>query len=85
MAKEYYEIADLKTSPFYNNTTVGRVVTLNSPSVSIRNAAGIYIEPLDNERNYNMRTVKVFDPSGTLLFELTMHAAAHLETGGIDD
>jgi hypothetical protein len=85
MAKSYYEIADLKTSPFYNNTTVGRDVTLNSPSVSIRNAAGIYIEPLDNERNYNMRTVKVFDPSGTLLFEMTMHAAAHLETGGIDD
>ena len=85
MAKQYYEIADLKTSPFYNNTTVGRDVTLSTPSVSIHNAAGIYIEPLDNERNYNMRTVKVFDPSGTLLFEMTMHAASHLETGGIAD
>ena len=85
MAKQYYEIADLKTSPFYNNTTVGRDVTLATPSVSIRNAAAIYVEPLDKERNYNMRTVKVFDPSGSLLFEMTMHAAAHLETGGIDD
>ena len=85
MAKQYYEIADLKTSPFYNNTTVGRDVTLATPSVSIRNAAGIYIEPLDTGRNYNMRIVKVFDPSGSLLFEMTMHAAAHLETGGIDD
>ena len=85
MAKEYYEIADLKTSPFYNNTTVGRDVTLSTPSVSIRNAAAIYVEPLDKERNYNMRTVKVFDPSGTLLFEMTMHAASHLETGDIDD
>ena len=85
MAKQYYEIADLKTSPFYNNTTVGRDVTLATPSVSIRNAAAIYVEPLDKERNCNMRIVKVFDPSGTLLFEMTMHAASHLETGGIDD
>jgi hypothetical protein len=85
MAKEYYEIADLKTSPFYNNTTVGRDVTLATPSVSIRNAAGIYVEPFDVERNYNMRTVKVFDPSGSLLFEMTLHAATRLETGGIED
>ncbi len=85
MAKQYYEIADLKTSPFYNNTMVGRDVTLATPSVSISNAAGIYVEPLDKERNYNTRVVKVFDPSGATLFEMTMHAAAHLETGGIDD
>ena len=85
MAKEYYEIADLKTSPFYINTTVGRDVTLATPSVSIHNAAGIYVEPLDKKRNYNMRSVKVFDPSGVLLFEMTVHAATHLETGDIDD
>tara|TARA_A100001391_G_scaffold25592_1_gene13851 strand:- start:123 stop:380 length:258 start_codon:yes stop_codon:yes gene_type:complete len=85
MAKEYYEIADLKTSPFYNNSSIGRDVTLSTPSISIRNAAGIYVEPLDKERNYNMRTVKVFDPSGSLLFEMTLHAATHLETGDIDD
>ena len=85
MAKEYYEIADLKTSPFYTNTTVGRDITLATPSISVRNAAGIFVEPLDKERNYNTRIVKVFDRSGTLLFEMTMHAAAHLEKGDIDD
>ena len=85
MAKKYYEIADLKTSPFYNNTTVGRDVTLETPSISIRTAEDHNVEPLAAERNYNMRTVKVFDPSGTLLFEMTMHAASHLETGDTDD
>ncbi len=84
MAKEYYEIADLKTSPFYNNTTVGRDVTLSTPSISIRNAAGVYVEPYDKERNYNMRTIKVVDPSGAVLFEMTMHAAARIETGDDD-
>ena len=85
MAKEYLEIADLKMTPWQDRSTVGRDVTLSTPSVSIRNAAGVYVEPLDKERNYNMRTVKVVDPSGAVLFEMTMHAASHLETGGIDD
>ena len=81
MTKEYYEIRDLEKSPFYDTTNVvGRCVTLSTPSVSIRNAAGVYVEPLDKERNYNMRTVKVVDPSGAVLFEMTMHAATRMET-----
>ena len=85
MAKEYFEIADLKMSPWQDLTKIGRDVTLSTPSVSIRNAAGVYVEPLDKERNYNMRTVKVVDPSGAVLFEMTMHAASHLETDAADD
>jgi len=85
MAKEYYEIADLKKSPFYSSSMVGRDVTLSTPSISIRNAAGVYVEPLDKERNYNMRTVKVVDPSGAVLFEMTMHAATRMETDADDD
>ena len=80
MAKEYYEIADLKKSPFYSSSTIGRDVTLSTPSISIRNAAGVYVEPLDKERNYNMRTVKVVAPSGAVLFEMTMHAATQIES-----
>tara|TARA_Y100000592_G_scaffold19998_1_gene30687 strand:+ start:6502 stop:6819 length:318 start_codon:yes stop_codon:yes gene_type:complete len=45
------------------------------PTVSVRNAAGIYVEPLDKEYGYNIRTVKVVDPDGEILFEMTMHAA----------
>ena len=84
MAKEYYEIADLKKAPYYSSSTVGRDVTLSTPSISIRNAAGVYVEPYDKERNYNMRTIKVVDPSGMVLFEMTMHAAARIETGDDD-
>ena len=80
MDKEYYEIADLKKAPFYSSSTIGRDVTLSTPSISIRNAAGVYVEPLDKERNYNMRTVKVVDPSGAVLFEMTMHAATQIES-----
>ncbi len=85
MSKEYFEIADLKMSPWQDRSTVGRDVTLSTPSVSIRNAAGVYVEPLDKERNYNMRTVKVVDPSGAVLFEMTMHAATRMETNEDDD
>ena len=76
MTKEYYEIRDLEKSPFYDTTNVvGRCVTLSTPSVTIRNAAGVFVEPFDKENNYNIRSVKVVDPSGQVLFEVSMHAA----------
>jgi hypothetical protein len=82
MDKKYYKIADLEKSPhYYGSGSIGRDVTLSTPCVSIHKVAGIYVEPLDNDHGYNMRMVRVFDPSGTLLFEMTLHAAAHLETG----
>jgi len=76
MAKnDYVTIQDLSDNPYKTRHEVGPGISISNPSISIRDAAGIYVEPLDDERNYNMRRIKIVDSAGFVLFEVNVSAA----------
>ena len=75
MAYDYHTLQDLSDNPYKTRHEVGPGVSISNPSISIRDAAGIYVEPLDGERNYNMRRIKIVDTAGMVLFEINVSAA----------
>lgn len=77
---DYVTLQDLSDNPYKTRHEVGPGVSISNPSISIRDAAGIYVEPLDGERNYNMRRIKIVDTAGMVLFEINVSAARKPDT-----
>tara|TARA_R100001163_G_C4983842_1_gene138995 strand:- start:363 stop:635 length:273 start_codon:yes stop_codon:yes gene_type:complete len=82
MARQYCTIKDVEKEPYHNTTDIlGEGVTITKPKttplVSVRNVAGVFIEPAEQmeKYKYTMRGIKLVDPEGNILFEITMHAA----------
>ena len=82
MARQYCTIKDVEKQPYQSKTEIlaeGILLTQPkpAPTVSVRNVAGVYIEPAEEMEKYayTMRDIKLVDPDGNILFEITMHAA----------
>lgn len=72
---DYVTLQDLSDNPYKTRHEVGPGISISNPSISVSDAAGIYLEPLDDERNYNMRRIKIVDSAGYVLFEINVTAA----------
>ena len=77
---DYVTLQDLSDNPYKTRHEVGPGASISNPSISIRDAAGIYVEPLDDDRNYNMRRIKIVDTAGMVLFEINVSAARKPDT-----
>ena len=82
MVKEYHIIRDVENEPYHNTTDdLGGGITITkpktTPSVNVRNVAGVFVQPAEEleKHGWTMRGIKMVDPDGNILFEITMHAA----------
>jgi hypothetical protein len=82
MARQYCVIKDVEKEPYHNTTDfLSEGVTITkprtTPSVSVSNVAGVFVEPAEQmeKYKYTMRGIKIVDPEGNILFEITMRAA----------
>ena len=82
MARQYCVIKNVDKEPYQSTTEMlGEGILLTqpkpAPTVSVRNVAGVFIEPVEEmeKYHYTMRGIKLVDAKGNILFEVTMHAA----------
>lgn len=82
MAKDYHIIRDVEDEPYHNMTDdLGGGITITKPKttplVNVRNVAGVFVQPAEELEKYGwtMRGIKMVDPEGNIVFEITMHAA----------
>ena len=82
MTRQYCTIKDVEKQPYQSTTEIlGKGILLTqpkpAPTVSVRNVAGVYVEPAEEMEKYayTMRGIKLVDREGNILFEITMHAA----------
>ena len=92
MTRQYCVIKDVEKEPYHNTTDIlgeGVMITKpkTTPLVSVRNVAGVFIEPAEQMEKYayTMRGIKLVDPEGNILFEVTMHAAPLKDDAAADD
>lgn len=82
MAKDYHIIRDVEHEPYHNTTeNISEGISITrpktTPSINVRNVAGVFVQPAEELEKYGwtMRGIKMVDPEGNILFEITMHAA----------